>query len=50
MPKCPQCSSYGVYAIRRRWWQRWLRTPHRYHCQDCSDVFLRKELHTGCCS
>lgn len=35
MLRCPDCKSYGIYPIKRRWWQRFLKVPHRYHCQDC---------------
>lgn len=35
MLQCPSCANYGVYPVRRRWWQRLLRTSNRYYCQDC---------------
>ena len=44
MLQCPDCKSYGVYAIKRHWWQRLLNLPHRYDCHDCGQMLLRNQL------
>lgn len=44
MLRCPYCSSYGIYPIKRRWWQRLLQLPHRYHCHDCGHDYERAQL------
>ncbi|TDX26924.1 hypothetical protein DFO67_1146 [Modicisalibacter xianhensis] len=35
MYRCPNCNNFGVYPVKRRWWQRLLNLPHRYYCYDC---------------
>lgn len=42
--RCPHCQSAGVYAIKRRFWQRLLALPHRFECIDCGRVWLAKQL------
>ena len=35
MYRCPRCASFGIYPIKRRWWQRLFNLSHRYYCYDC---------------
>ena len=44
MLRCPGCKSYGIYPIKRRWWQRLFKVPHRYRCQDCGHEYRHGEL------
>lgn len=44
MLQCPHCKGFGVYAIRRSWWQRLCQMSHRYDCHDCGRVLQRSEL------
>ncbi|MBZ9560035.1 MULTISPECIES: hypothetical protein [unclassified Modicisalibacter] len=47
MLQCPNCTSYGVHPIRRRWWQRVLHRPRRYRCQDCGLDYRLEQLIRG---
>lgn len=44
MLQCPYCTSYGIYPIKRRWWQRLLRLERRYRCQDCGLDYRLEQL------
>ncbi|TDX26923.1 hypothetical protein DFO67_1145 [Modicisalibacter xianhensis] len=44
MLKCPDCESFGVYAVKRHWWQRLANLPHRYECHDCGRFSSKAEL------
>lgn len=41
MYQCPNCNNFGVYPIKRRWWQRLLNLSHRYYCYDCGQDCVR---------
>ncbi len=44
MYRCPGCNNFGVYPVRRRWWQRLFRLSHHYYCYDCGKDCIRPEL------
>ncbi len=42
--QCPHCHGFGLYKVRRHWWERLLHVERRYYCVDCETSFLRSRI------
>ncbi len=42
--QCPHCHGFGVYKLRRHWWQRLLKLERIYYCVDCEQTLPRSRL------
>lgn len=42
--QCPHCYGFGVYKLRRLWWQRLLHLERYYYCVDCEQAMPRSRL------
>jgi len=42
--QCPYCHGYGVYKVKKRWWERLLRRQQWYQCVDCERHSERVDL------